>query len=194
MDRDALTAVPEASATQPVSRAWRANAFRALRSRPHSPHLRQRPTPRRHPRTMNTALPLRAMSGCRRTAPVCSHTEIEAQALPDRRSRRVARSGVRALRACGPNAPQPEHSDGRRARDSDRAGRRSAGEDHGLTYRFHQVVGDQRSAGTSETTTHTPGSFARYGRVGRAHCCTRPPSEPDLHDFHASGSSKPLAG
>ena len=33
-------------------------------------------------------------------------------------------------------------------------------------------------------------------RVGRAHCCARPPSEPDLHAFRASGSSKPqrLAG
>lgn len=29
------------------------------------------------------------------------------------------------------------------------------------------------------------------GRVAAAHCCAAAPSEPDVHDFHASGSSKP---
>jgi hypothetical protein len=34
-------------------------------------------------------------------------------------------------------------------------------------------------------------SNARPGRVATAHCCAAAPSEPDVHDFHASGSSKP---
>src|ERR1035438_6145175 len=41
-------------------------------------------------------------------------------------------------------------------------------------------------------TTHRIKSYARRGRVGRAHCCARPPSEPDVHVSMHPAQASPM--
>lgn len=47
-----------------------------------------------------------------------------------------------------------------------------------------------RNSSRHRTSGYRP--RAPSGRVGRAHCCARPPSETGRARFHASGSSKPI--